>query len=79
MKKALKLFFLVVGGVIFLISLVVILIRYRAPEIKLSASIPAIDKKREAHLISAFFGLDNQLPWLLLPFPGAHQVKMVCL
>ena len=31
--------------------------------IQLSKSIPEIDKKREAKVLTAFFGLDNDLPW----------------
>ncbi len=81
MKKASKRILVVLGCVIFMISLVVMLIRYQAPEIKLSASIPAIDKKREAHLISAFFGLDNQLPWASIVIswsaPGKDGMPLV--
>lgn len=55
---------LAVGSIIiFIIIIVVIFIRLQAPEIRLSKSIPDIDKTREAHLLTAFFGLDNALPW----------------
>lgn len=43
--------------------LVVFFIRFRTPEIKLSNTIPPIDKTREAQLLTASFGLDNALPW----------------
>ncbi|MCP4751470.1 MAG: hypothetical protein GY866_11290 [Proteobacteria bacterium] len=60
-------FILKIGGFFFLAILLLILlllvfVRLRAPEIKLSKSIPEIDKMREARVLTSFFGLDNGLP-----------------
>ena len=65
-KKSSKLsrLFLMVGGfIIFLFIGAALFIHLQAPEIKLSKSIPPIDKVREAQLLTSFFGLDNALPW----------------
>ena len=35
---------------------------FRVSEIKLSDSVPEIDKEREARVLTAFFGIDNELP-----------------
>ena len=49
-------------AIVLLILLLLVFVRLRAPEIKLSKSIPEIDKMREARVLSSFFGLDNALP-----------------
>ncbi|WP_000393977.1 hypothetical protein [Leptospira interrogans] len=44
---------------------VILLLNYcvSIPNYQLSSNVPQIEKNREAKLISAFFGLDNSLPW----------------
>lgn len=58
-----RLFLMLGGFIIFIFIGVVLFIRFQAPQIRLSKSTPDIDKTREAHLLTAFFGLDNALPW----------------
>ena len=49
-------------AIVLLFLLLLVFVRLRAPEIKLSKSIPEINKMREARVLSSFFGLDNALP-----------------
>lgn len=76
-----RLFLMLVGFIIFIIIIAILFIRLQAPEIKLSKSIPDIDKTREAHLLTAFFGLDNALPWgtigLFWSAPGKDGMPVV--
>ena len=81
MKRLSRLFLSIGGFVIFIIIVVILFIRLQAPEIKLSKAIPAIDKTREAHLRTAFFGLDNALPWAAIGLswsaPGKDGMPVV--
>ncbi|MGI9532992.1 hypothetical protein [Lutimonas sp.] len=81
MKKLSRPFLTIGGCIIFMIILGILFIRLQAPEIKLSKSIPAIDKTREAHILTAFFGLDNALPWAAIGLswnaPGKDGMPVV--
>lgn len=73
---------LTAGGLIIVMLIVTILfMRLRAPEVKLSQSIPDIDTTREAHLRSAFFGIDNDLPLIAVALswkaPGNDGMPLV--
>jgi len=77
----LRIIFLLAIGIVLTAFLAVFLIRLQAPEIKLSKSIPDIDKTREAHVLTAFFGLDNALPWSAIGLswsaPGKDGMPLV--
>ena len=74
MRKSTKII-LSIGAILVLAVLILNLyVGYITPEIKLSESIPEVDKNREATVLTAFFGLDA-LPWISVVFSWSARGK----
>ncbi len=52
----------VIGIAVLALIIAITVFWFRVSEIKLSDSVPEIDKEREARVLTAFFGIDNELP-----------------
>ncbi len=68
-------------AILLLLVFLLVFVRLRAPEIKLSTSIPEIDKTREVRVLTSFFGLDNGLSWAAIGLswsaPGKDGMPVV--
>ena len=80
MKVLPKILLKIAGVVLLFILILNIFVYIRTPEIKLSKSIPEIDAKREARMLTSFFGLD-ELPPISILFswtaPGKNGMPVV--
>jgi hypothetical protein len=64
MSKLARTLLIVAGILAFIIFSLFLWVTINRPKTKLSKTVPQIDLNRTPRLISAFFGLDNSLPWL---------------
>lgn len=60
--KSARFLFKALGVVILLLLGAILVFWLQVSKIKLSESVPEIDKKREARVLTAFFGIDSDLP-----------------
>ena len=64
MSKIARALLIIAGILAFIVFSLFLWVTINRPETKLSKTVPQIDLNRTPRLISAFFGLDNSLPWL---------------